>query len=157
MTTRNERPDLADGLVLWVVLRGLPSGLSNVVFPAEVVTDRARERSDGDCYRPEDGEDEENTRLIPGDDATRALGDQNRRHPGDKNADRHAGQQHAAAIRLRWRRRLFPGRRSKACVSACGDFPVDSLKERLHYRVAVFGAKLLVRLGGGADLLRRKW
>jgi hypothetical protein len=47
-----------------VVLRDLPSGLANAVFPAEVVTDRARERSDGDCYRPEDGEDEENTRRA---------------------------------------------------------------------------------------------
>jgi len=31
------------------------------MFPAEVATDRARKRSDGDGDRPEDGEDEEST------------------------------------------------------------------------------------------------
>jgi hypothetical protein len=71
-----------------VVLGGLASGLANAVFLAAVVTDRVNERSYGHRYRPEDGDDEKNLCLIPGDDATRARRDHHGRHTGDEDADR---------------------------------------------------------------------
>ncbi len=53
------------------------------------------------------------------------------------------------------RRRPCPGRGSReALFNACGYLLVNLLKERGHHRVAVLGAKLMVRPGSGTNLFR---
>ncbi len=68
------------------------------------------------------------------------------------HADRETLQQRPAALRLH---RACPGPAGgQALINTCGDLLVNFRKERGHDRVAVLGAQLMVRAGGGADVLR---
>ena len=71
------------------------------------------------------------------------------------DADRETLEQRAAVLRLRGPHRPCPGRGSReALFNACGYLLVNLLKERGHHRVAVLGAKLMVRPGSGTNLFR---
>ncbi len=71
------------------------------------------------------------------------------------NADHETLQQRAAVLRLRRPCHPCPGPGgSKLLFNACGYLLVNLLKERGHHRVAVLGAKLMVRPGRGTNLIR---
>ncbi len=83
--------------------------------------------------------------------------------PRDQEDSGHAGgdaehetlEQRAAVLRLRRPCRPCPWRGGgKVLVNACGYLLVNLLKERGHHRVAVLGAKLMVRPGSGTNLIR---
>jgi GNAT superfamily N-acetyltransferase len=108
----------------------LVPALASAVLLAAVVPDRVGVRRYGHRYRPEDGEDDKNACLIPGDHATRGRRDRHGRYPGDDDANRNTREQRAAVIRLGQLHRvhrLLAGHRSEARVDTGGDFPVDSL------------------------------
>src|SRR5215468_4207682 len=68
------------------------------------------------------------------------------------DADGETLQQRTAVLRLRLG---CPGPAGgQALINTCGDLLVNFRKKRGHDRVAVLGAQLMVRAGGGANVLR---
>ena len=83
---------------------------------------------------------------------TRVAADRDGGESADADADRDAFQQRAPAVLVG--RRLRPACGPQTRVDAGGYFFFDFLQEGCHHRVAVLGAKLMVRPGRGTNLIR---